>query len=912
MQSQPETASPPDSLFLEQKQRALLRADVLKAVFSFPKLFNRPLYGSYEKLVVNCPTHFLKMRSPLHLRKILCVQFFLQKKIEEALQNEQGKLLFLKLFRGPSCIGLALAHSHSFAFQKSQVLKTLEILLPGICEVPKSSYQWHSADLPYTYLYFEMDKLRGKELSNGYLAGIERTLKEQLQATSPLTPAIFWPFNKEESHRQIQLLIREMTHKEDLPHISIHFQEQTASSLEFLVHLVRPHSDVPIAFDRLPESLYFFRYAHHVIHTPFSIEIDAFSIKIPAQIFNVRDSINLLYARRYLIKQLEMLIGPFRDYNGGLFEKQQDHFEKVRLQLASKIPYFDLFAEKVFYALHPFERWLFLSIEEVQQLFQVFSDLIRDPRSNTARSTALFTVIKSENRTDSLRGRYQQMDLNAYAQLTIGNDHYECFSGHCTPQWTPKIIEESHTLRLAFQEGAPPSLNPHYSSSDMRSRLLSKMLFEGLTRLNPQGEPILTGASSYQKSIDGLTYIFRIRESFWSNGEKVTAVDYADSWRGSLEDFVSHPEVLFCIKNAKKYREKGCPLNQVGIEVIDPTTLRVELEKPDPEFLHKLSQPFFFPLFGKNAEPKWFNGPYLVQESKTKGFKFERNPYYRKSEKESFARVEIQILENVEEIFSLFQAGKIDWIGDPLSILSLQHIRALEKTNTLRKADVFRRFSLFFNTKHPILSSRAIRQALHLSIDRAHICKEIFPHSIPLPTSTPSLAKAFLEEGLRELKLSRLPPLTFSYSNQTRRDLLAQYLKETWEKHLGLEIHVQQHPWNQFRSYLEKKQFEICGTIHDTLNEDSVEFLERFEGENSYNFSGWTHLVFQELLSAAKKTASNSEKRALLAQAKAILTDHVPFSPLFNYTHLYAIHPRLECSSVDPEGCIDFSQGKRK
>lgn len=907
-----------DQLFLNQNQRGCLRADVLKIAFRFPHLFNRLLYRSYELFVVNCSEDFLVSRTRSHLHKILCNQFFLQKRMEEALEKKEEKLLFVKLFRGPARICVALAHSSAYTFQKKQLLKALDLLLPGISETPKSFYSWNSPEYPYSFTYFEVDKLRGKELSNGQLANIEVAVKEQLLASSPLTPAVFWPYNKEESHRQIQLLVREMTDKEDMPHLSIHFQEQTASSLEFLIHFVRPKVEKPIPFEKLPESLYFFRYSRHVINTPFSIEIEVFSIKMPSQLFAIRDSINLLYARRYLVKHLQAVLGEFRDFNGGLFEKQQDHFESLRLELSSKIPYFELFAERVFYALHPFERWLSLSMGEVKELFRVFSDLISDHRPSAAKSTqsGLFTVVKTENRIDFLRSRQKHGELITYAQLTIGNSHYECFSGQVTEQ-IQKLLEtpepEEETLHLIFQEGSPPSLNPHYSAGDMRCRLLCKLLFEGLTRLNEKGEPELAGAASVGQN--GLTYTFRIRKAAWSNGEKVTAVDYADSWRGALQDAITHPELLFCIKNAKKFSEKKCALQEVGIHVLDPETLQVELEENDPLFLYKLSQPFFFPLFGTHREPKWFNGPYLVQETKKNGLRLNRNPYFWKTNEKGFEETSIQWIGNIEAIYTLFKEGKVDWIGDPLTILSIDQVRELESQQRLQKKAVPRRFSLHFNTQHPILSCVAIRQALSLAIDRSLICQEIYPYSVPVAPTTYSkeLALAFFEEGLRDLKLTRtsFPTLTFSYSDQTRRDELAQYLQMTWANTLGITVQLKKDTWNAFRSQLEKRNFEICGTIHDTINEYAPAFLERFEGDTSWNFSQWSHLVYRKLVDQAKKETNLIKQQELRAQAEYILSQNVPFTPLFNYVHLYAVHPRLSCHAFDAEGCVDFSQGAK-
>jgi len=67
---------------------------------------------------------------------------------------------------------------------------------------------------------------------------------------------------------------------------------------------------------------------------------------------------------------------------------------------------------------------------------RVFSDLICDPKPCAAKSTqsGLFTVVKTENRVDFLRNSQKYGGLTAYAQLTIGNYHYECFSGQVTQQ----------------------------------------------------------------------------------------------------------------------------------------------------------------------------------------------------------------------------------------------------------------------------------------------------------------------------------------------------------------------------------------------------------------------------------------------------------------------------------------------
>ena len=49
---------------------------------------------------------------------------------------------------------------------------------------------------------------------------------------------------------------------------------------------------------------------------------------------------------------------------------------------------------------------------------------------------------------------------------------------------------------------------------------------EGLYRMDESGKPQLAGATSVDKSDDGLTLTYHLRDMKWSNGEPVTANDY--------------------------------------------------------------------------------------------------------------------------------------------------------------------------------------------------------------------------------------------------------------------------------------------------------------------------------------------------------------------------------------------------
>ena len=903
-----------------------LREEIEKAVLKYPNLFDVRLRNGLARLSANAPDDFLSSRSNKHLKSLLVVQFFMQKKIERALdeKNADHNLLLVRLLQIGSRICCAISYHASYCFHQEQLLSIFHTLLPGIQTMHHSSYTWFHPTLSYQFCYLEVEKMRGKGLSTRDLRFFEKSIREQLLAVSPRTPTIFWPYNTEESFRQVQFLQKELQNPDDLPHISILFQEQTLTTLEFLIHYARPKSPNPIeeALERLPHSFDSFLRFKKFVSQPFPMEIGAFSLKVPSSVFDVRGSINLLYARRYIAKYLEMICGPFRDYNGGLFEKQQYQFEILRVNLSDKIPLFDLFAEKVFYALHPIEARLGLSLKDAENLFLAFSEILQSKETYAiSRIGENVIVVKNGHSSEVLASVYREAaaDTTAFAHISLGTADYFCCIGPHVGVDIPALITQKTSvqkkirpLRLSFQEGAPPSLNPHLTSGDMRCRMLGKLLFEGLIRLNSQAEPEPAGAIEYYASEDCLRYTFKLRSTFWSNGEKVTAIDYVTSWQRALRDGVSHPEQLFVIKNGRLFRDFQCDSTKLGVRAEDSTTLEIELEYPDPYFLHKLAQPFFFPVFGSMREPKWFNGPYIIHSQTHEGFLLERNPYFWKTSPSYLEQIEIKWQGDMEEIYQRFAEGQADWIGNPLSTLSPNHIQLLQSKNQLKTRKVNRRFLVHFNTKLTHLSHPNIRHALSLAIERSLICDKIFPLSTPLfhlASPRENVQKLF-EQGLKEIHLPKqnFPPLTFTYSHQTGREELAQFLQSTWQQELGISVRLEKIDWNLFRNKLEKGEFEITGTIQETLENAPLEFLERFEGTSSWNFSQWQHPGYRSFLDQARQAHESGRRLELQNKAEAILSAESPFTPLFRCSHLFAHHTSLKNYFFDQEGCVDFSQ----
>ncbi|KKK58058.1 hypothetical protein LCGC14_3048250, partial [marine sediment metagenome] len=180
----------------------------------------------------------------------------------------------------------------------------------------------------------------------------------------------------------------------------------------------------------------------------------------------------------------------------------------------------------------------------------------------------------------------------------------------------------------------PQELDPHIVTGVPEHHILTALL-EGLVLKDPATlEPIPGVAESWVISDDGKTYTFQLRHNAqWSNGDPVTAHDFAWSWWRALQPTLGnqYAYMFFPVKNAEAYlKQEIDDFSQVGVKVLDDHTLQVELTNPTPYFLQLLDHYSMFPVhratiekFGAPDErgslwtrPGNFvgNGPFLLTE----------------------------------------------------------------------------------------------------------------------------------------------------------------------------------------------------------------------------------------------------------------------------------------------------------
>lgn len=508
------------------------------------------------------------------------------------------------------------------------------------------------------------------------------------------------------------------------------------------------------------------------------------------------------------------------------------------------------------------------------------------------------------------------------------------FSCSSTTDKKPGVLR----LNLASE---PFSLDPR-TTTDLVSVNVLRMLFEGLFRLNdtPQGiEPAL--AESYTISDDGKVYTFRLKASYWSNGDPVEAEDFAYAWRWILDPKNPAPAAFrfYSIINAEEAKKGLKDLSSVGIETPDHRTLVITLEKPVPYFIELTAHPSFVPVNRRidQTNPQWANdtgthisnGPFVLDSWQPHDkIIVKKNPNYLDADAVKMTAIELAMVTCSDTELSMFNQGYLDWAGRPLSGgLPTDSIQSLRELGQLKTGHWSSITFYAFNTKKFPFNNTNIRKALSYAINRQEIVTHILQGQDTialglLPTriklhqepyfkdGDEQKAKELFQLGLAEqhLTLENFPTVVLLFHTKDTHLKIAQAIQDQWRKVLGINVTLEHYEWKVFIEEVGKKEFFLAGMGQQSAYNDPMAILEIYTTPNHFtNRSSWYNPYYTQLIENSHYQTLD-ERNKTLAEAEAIFMDEMPIIPLYfaNLTHVE--NPRLKGVQITATGLVDFSR----
>lgn len=513
------------------------------------------------------------------------------------------------------------------------------------------------------------------------------------------------------------------------------------------------------------------------------------------------------------------------------------------------------------------------------------------------------------------------------------------FAG-CGSNVTQGSISAKKVIKVNIT-ASPKTLDPALNST-LEGEIVISNAFEGLTTLDKNDKPVPGVAEKWEVSKDGLTYTFHLRkDSKWSDGKPVKASDFEYAWKRVLDPAIASTVAnkLYYVKNGQAFNSKKVTADQVGVKATNDNTLVVNLEAPTSYFLSLLATPVYNPVpknvveknskWATNSETYISNGPFKLKEN----LNFEKNNNYWDAKDVKLDKIEFKTVANENSYFSAFKAGQLDLITAP----PMSEVPQLLKDGTAKAFPLMGTYFYNFNLSDKQMSTEVakalkdvrVRKALAYAIDRTAITSKVTQGGqlaatslIPSSTVDPNGVKfknkdyfaktANVEEAKKLLTEAGypdgkgFPKLEILYNTMQGHKIIAEAIQDMWKKNLGIDIILRNVERQVQLSEVANKNFAISrGGLIGEYN-DPMTLLDVFTRTNRNNYSGYSNQKYDELIAASKIETDINKRTELLHSAEDILMNDMPILPIYEYTNVVCINPKLKNVQISPLGNIFF------
>ncbi|WP_371381386.1 peptide ABC transporter substrate-binding protein [Sporomusa aerivorans] len=492
-------------------------------------------------------------------------------------------------------------------------------------------------------------------------------------------------------------------------------------------------------------------------------------------------------------------------------------------------------------------------------------------------------------------------------------------------------------LRYAL-EAEPATLDPARSTAIPES-LVELQIFEGLTRLDAKDQPGPGVAEKWEVSADGLRYIFHLRANAkWSNGEPVTAHDFAFAWKRALSPEVASENayMLFPLKNGQSYNEKKATADQVGIKVIDDRTLEVTLEKPTAYFLSLVAFHAFYPLHQKTvtASPdKWANevntlignGPFKISNWVHSGkIEFIKNDQYWDAAAVKLAKMEWPVSDSQTTRLAMVENNQVDMMVEPPVV---EHDR-LTQAGLLKISPYLGLYYYVFNTQKAPFDKVQVRKAFAQAINREMLVKNVIKGGkkpayawVAPGLTNPVTGKDFREEGgnyaledpVQAKKLladagyangNGLPPVTVLFNTGELHKAIAEAVQEMWKQNLGITVNLTNQESKVFLESRNQGDFQVARASWVGDYADPMTFMDVFyDPDNDANYN---NPAYNRLIEQAKSTNDQQVRMQAMHDAEKILFEDAVIIPIYYTTQPFIAKPYVKGYFWSVLGLADF------
>lgn len=469
----------------------------------------------------------------------------------------------------------------------------------------------------------------------------------------------------------------------------------------------------------------------------------------------------------------------------------------------------------------------------------------------------------------------------------------------------------------------PVTLDPQTAADSSSYEIIANM-FEGLLKVDNEGNIQNAVAEKYTVSDDGLIYTFNLRKDvYWYDGDEFEAPCTADDFVFAFQRLFrpttksKTADGFFCIKNSEQINNGTISdITELGVKALDEYTLEITLNAPNPSFPVMLttapampcSREFYessggkYGLYGGSVAS---NGAFYIFRWNYDQWSSDNNNIIMRANKKNNENNDIApyglnfFIEETDSYQNFLDEQSHVYITSGVEAIQLLN---LGYENTESKTRIW---GVLFNTKSKSFGNESLRQALAYSIQREVLeinsvgydkaagivptvinigeqgYRELADKECYLPYNS-FLAEKSIEDALENVSKNSWSGLTIYVPDD---DVIYEYISDIsqmWQSELNFYCNVKRLSETNYETVLQSGDFDfIVADISGNFN-SPYSYLSSFSSAGGSNYSGYVNSSFNVLLSRAENSATEKESADLYYQAEKTIVDSAVFIPLLN------------------------------
>lgn len=462
---------------------------------------------------------------------------------------------------------------------------------------------------------------------------------------------------------------------------------------------------------------------------------------------------------------------------------------------------------------------------------------------------------------------------------------------------------------LAWNIGVDSASFDPANSISADSKSVINNTLEGLMRNTGEGAAPAMAQQMPEEKVneDGtVTLTYTLREATWSDGQPVTAGDFAFAWKrcADPENQMSNAYLMSVLANYDDIAAGLADVEELGVKAVDDTTLEVTLKQPTAYFNELLCLPAFMPLredmvgtdssWSKDPQRAVANGPFVFAGyTEGKELILKKNDSYWNKDTVAMDYIVARMLD--EQMAPVGMAfGDISMTAGTVEQPQAQtdtagntvEVPQLAETIEAASVDSNRIVSLVVNanTGNSYLKDAKVRAALSQALDRTAAAQAAGGDAVAKPALSLSTQAGDILSAQPDTQAAKEAieaveakdedkSIEIVYLDNEQTQAALETVKSAWES-LGFSVTLTAQDPQTFTLSRNSLQYsDVLCSVWDADVQDQQLYLQPYLSSNMQSGCGYSNPEFDQMMLDAIQGEQAQRQSALTDAEKLLLSD---------------------------------------